>query len=191
MVIDTDLEEILAKALEETRGPGGQVNLAEIQRRTGVSRKRLRRWKNNGFHLQPDKRGRKPGSVKLKGYTEIIDGLLAQGIRNRDVVHRELQKAGFDGGKTIAGEYIASHLDLLPAPRAIVAPQGEYTRRWYTESGDCYQMDWGFSRWKTRKGAGGSAHALSWSATTAATATSSSSPTQDRRTCSSACYVSV
>ena len=144
MVIDTDLEEILAKALEETRGPDGQVNLAEIQRRTGVSRKRLRRWKSNGFHLKPDKRGRKPGSVKLEGYTEIIDGLLAQGIRNRDVVLRELQKAGFDGGRTIVGDYIASHLDLLPAPRAIVAPQGEYTRRWYTESGDCYQMDWGF-----------------------------------------------
>ena len=32
MVIDTNLEEILAKALEETRGPDGQVNLAEIQR---------------------------------------------------------------------------------------------------------------------------------------------------------------
>lgn len=144
MVIDTDLEEILAKALEETRGPDGQVNLAEIQRRTGVSRKRLRRWKNNGFHLKPDKRGRKPGSVKLEGYTEIIDGLLAQGIRNRDVVLRELQKAGFDGGKTIVGDYIASHLDLLPAPRLIVAPQGEYTCRWYTDSGDCYQMHMGF-----------------------------------------------
>ena len=144
MVINADLEEILAKALEETRGPDGQVNLAEIQRRTGVSRKRLRRWKDDGFHLKPDKRGRKPGSVKLKGYTEIIDGLLAQGIRNRDVVLRELQKAGFDGGRTIVGDYIASHLDLLPAPRALVAPQGEYTRRWYTESGDCYQMDWGF-----------------------------------------------
>ena len=83
MVINADLEEILAKALEETRGPDGQVNLAEIQRRTGVSRKRLRRWKDDGFHLKPDKRGRKPGSVKLKGYTEIIDGLLAQGIRNK------------------------------------------------------------------------------------------------------------
>ena len=117
MVINADLEEILAKALEETRGPDGQVNLAEIQRRTGVSRKRLRRWKDDGFHLKPDKRGRKPGSVKLKGYTEIIDGLLAQGIRNRDVVLRELQKAGFDGGRTIVGDYIASHL---------------------------YQMDWGF-----------------------------------------------
>ena len=52
MVIDTDLEEILAKALEETRGPDGQVNLAEIQRWTGVSRKRLRRWKENGYHLR-------------------------------------------------------------------------------------------------------------------------------------------
>ena len=66
MINENDLEEILARMLKETKGPDGKVNLAEISRRTGISCKRLRKWKEDGYSILVDKRGRKPGSKKLE-----------------------------------------------------------------------------------------------------------------------------
>ena len=145
MVTDNDLERILAQALEETKSSNnGDVNLAEISRKTGISRKKLRRWKNNGYYLPPDKRGRRPGSIKLRGYTEKIDSLLAKGVTNSEVILAFIRKDGFAGQATIVKNYISSHKDLVPLPRKVEIPHPERARRWYTDAGDCYQMDWGF-----------------------------------------------
>ena len=70
MVTNDDLDKILAQALEETKRDDEKVNLAEIGRRTGVSRARLRKWQNDGYRILDDRRGRKVGSEKLAAYTE-------------------------------------------------------------------------------------------------------------------------
>ena len=53
------LEEILSQALNEIKKEVGdqfqldKVNLAELERRTGISRGKLRRLKANGFAIKP------------------------------------------------------------------------------------------------------------------------------------------
>lgn len=61
MVNKDDLASILARALEETKGPDGRVNLSEISRRTGITRAKLRKWKNSGYRILPDMRGSTKG----------------------------------------------------------------------------------------------------------------------------------
>ena len=122
-----------------------KINLAELERRTGVPRGKLRRLKRNGFQDSPRKtKGRKHKVTKLSGYTGLIDSLLRQGTKNSSVVLDRLRQAGFEGGATIVKEYIAAHKHLLPAKRQLVAPQGNRGRRYTTEPGEAFQMDWGF-----------------------------------------------
>ena len=55
-----DLEEIVTQALEGMKKESGdkfdlnKVNLAELERRTGISRAKLRRIKRNGFRVLPN-----------------------------------------------------------------------------------------------------------------------------------------
>lgn len=142
----------IAQAIEEMRAEQGESfslennNLAELTRQSGVSRGKLRRLKRNGFQDLPrTTKGRKHAVTKLSGYTGIIDGLLKQGTKNSSVVLDRLRAAGFDGGATIEKEYIAAHKHLIPAKRQQVAPQGNRGRRYTTEPGEAFQMDWGFT----------------------------------------------
>ena len=54
-----DLQEILTQALEDLKNELGdkfdisKVNLAELERRTGISRSKLRTLKTNGFIIKP------------------------------------------------------------------------------------------------------------------------------------------
>lgn len=56
---NNDLQEIITHALEELKREQGKqfdierVNLAELARRTGLSRSRLRTLKKNGFVVKP------------------------------------------------------------------------------------------------------------------------------------------
>ena len=77
----------LAQAIEEMKSLQGEdfsintINLAELQRRTGISRQRLRTLKANGFKYLPHARtGRSNQTSVLDGYTAIIDNLLKQGV---------------------------------------------------------------------------------------------------------------
>ena len=104
----------IAQAIEEMKAEQGdgfsldRINLAELERRSGVSRGKLRRLKRNGFQDLPrSSEGRKHAATKLSGYTGIIDSLLRQGIKNSSVIRDRLRQAGFDGGATIVKEYIA------------------------------------------------------------------------------------
>ena len=142
----------IAQAIEEMKAELGdsfsldRINLAELERRSGVSRGKLRRLKRNGFQDLPrSSKGRKHVTTKLSGYTGIIDSLLRQGVKNSSVVLDRLRQAGFDGGATIVKEYIASHKYLIPAKRQQIAPQGNRGRRYTTGPGEAYQMDWGFT----------------------------------------------
>ena len=145
MTEENDLEDILTQVRIEVKEQYGKVNLAEIERRTGVTRARLKRWKDNGYHVIRNKKsGRHTGSKKLAPYTKVFDDLLAKGVTNSEVLYDRLKEKGYTGGKTIIKDYISSHLDLVPARRVIVAPRSSNGMRYYTEAGDCYQMDWGF-----------------------------------------------
>ena len=92
----------IAQAIEEMKVEQGNsfslehVNLAELERRTGVSRGKLRRLKRNGFQDLPRKtKGSKHKVTKLSGYTGLIDSLLKQGIKNSSVILDRLQQAGY------------------------------------------------------------------------------------------------
>lgn len=142
----------IAQAIEEMKAEQGaqfsldHINLAELERRSGVSRGKLRRLKRNGFRDLPrSTKGRKHKATKLSGYTGLLESLLRQGVKNSSVVLEHLQQAGFDGGATIVKEYIAAHKHLIPAKRQQVAPQGNRGRRYTTAPGEAYQMDWGFT----------------------------------------------
>ena len=113
-----------------------QINLAELERRTVVSRVKLRRLKHNGFADVPHVlHGRRSRQTILTGYTAILDDMLCRGITNSAVCLACLQAIGFPGGSTTVKDYIASHKYLVPAKRQLVAPQGNRGRRFNTVPG--------------------------------------------------------
>ena len=154
-----DLTEIIAQTLNEMKMELGdkfdlsKVNLAELERRTGISRGKLRRLKSNGFVDRPHGlTGRKSETTILTGFTGIIDSLLAKGVSNSSVCYDRLRENGYQGGLTSVKDYIAAHKDLIPPKRQIVSPQGNRGRRYHTAPGESYQMDWGFVTVETKGG---------------------------------------
>ena len=140
------LGNIISQAIEEMKSEQGdhfsleKINLAELERRTGISRAKMRRFKKNGFVFKPHAlEGRKAPRTILTGYTAILDDLLRKGITNSSVCLERLRAVGFSGGLTTVKDYIA-------AKRQLVAPQGSRGRRFTTEPGEAYQMDWGFTK---------------------------------------------
>ena len=81
--------EIIAQAIEEMKAIQWEslslenVNIAELERSTGITRARLRRMKANGFEPVPHCRtGQKADSTVLNGYTLMHDILLIIGETN-------------------------------------------------------------------------------------------------------------
>lgn len=156
---NNDLTEIITQALNDIKSELGdrfnleKINLAELERRTGITRAKLRHFKSNGFVAAPHGLiGRKAETTVLSGYTGIIDNLLSQGVKNANTIFDRLQENGYIGGKTSVKTYIREHKHLLPPKRRIVAPQGNRGRRYTTQPGECYQMDWGFVTVETATG---------------------------------------
>ena len=148
---NNDLTETIAQALNEIKSELGdkfdleKVNLAELERRTGITRAKLRRLKDHGFVDVPHGlTGRKAETTVLTGFTGTLDALLSKGITNSSVCYDRLVESGYTGGLTTIKDYISTHRDLVPAKRQIVAPQGNRGRRYQTAPGEAYQMDWGF-----------------------------------------------
>ena len=115
------LEDIISQAIEEMKSEQGnnfslekinlaeleKTNLAELERRTGISRAKLRRFKENGFVFKPHAlEGRKAPQTILTGYTAILDDLLRKGITNSSVCLERLQAVGFPGGLTTVRDCI-------------------------------------------------------------------------------------
>jgi transposase len=121
------------------------VNLAELERLTGITRARLRRLKKHDFKEVPHgSAGKKLSVTVLSGYTGLIDNLLKQNVTNSEVCFERLKDVGYKGGISTVKNYIASHRHLVPAKRQLVTPQGNRGRRYITGPGEAYQMDWGF-----------------------------------------------
>lgn len=142
---------IIAQAIAEMEEANGEfssideINLAELERRTGLSRAKLRRLKANGFRETPHGlTGQKKEQI-LDGYAAVLDGLLRSGVSNSSVCMERLQELGFTGSRSTVKRYIAAHKHLIPAKRQQVAPQGNRGRRYLTGPGEAFQMDWGFT----------------------------------------------
>lgn len=147
----SDLEATISQALEEMKEEQGssfsidKVNLAELGRRTGISRKRLRKIQKDGFVIKDHAlKGTHHGSTVLTGYTALIDDMLRKNNRNSSNIMDILVAHGYSGGLTQVKEYVEQHLYLMPAKREIVSPQGNRGRRYHSGPGENYQMDWGF-----------------------------------------------
>ena len=145
------LKNIISQAIEEIKAEQGEsfslenINLAELQRRTGVSRGKLRTLKNNHFQFITATRRLDPTVSVLYGFTDFLDNLLRQGISSATICTRRLTEIGYLGSETTVRRYINKHKDLIPAKRYIVAPQGSRGRRFVTRPGEAFQMDWGFA----------------------------------------------
>ena len=155
-----DLQKILSQTLDDLKAELGEkfdinkVNLAELERRTGISRGRLRTLKANGFIVKPHGlTGKKSNnSSVLVGYTGTIDHFLTKGITNSSVIYERITEQGYTGSLSAVKSYIHEHKHLVPAKRQMVAPQGNRGRRYETDPGESYQMDWGFVNVETSYG---------------------------------------
>ena len=85
--IGNDLQEILSQAISQMKVEQGEkfdlqhINLAELERRTGITRAKLRRYKADGFIIKPHgNTGRKAETTVLSGFTGVIDDLLRRNV---------------------------------------------------------------------------------------------------------------
>ena len=147
-----DLQRIIDKALKEMELEAGgtldleKANLAEFQRKTGLTRSKCRTIRDHGFKALPHGRtGQKAAVTKLTGYESQLDDLLRGGVTNSEVCYDRLVEKGYSGGRTTVKDYIHDHKCLVPAKRKLaVEPQGSRGRRFKTAPGEAFQMDWGF-----------------------------------------------
>ena len=120
---------IIAQAIAEMEELHGEftsmdeINLAELGRRTGISRAKLRRLKANGFCETPHGLTGQPKEHLLDGYSSVLYNLLRSGVSNSTVCLARLQAIGFSGSRSTVKRYIASHKHLIPAKRQQIAPQ--------------------------------------------------------------------
>ena len=142
---------IIAQAIAEMEETFGEflsieeINLAELSRRTGLSRSKLRRLKANGFRETPHGLAGQRKEQILDGYTAVLDSLLRSGVSNSSVCMERLHSVGFQGSLSTVKRYISAHKNLIPAKRQQIAPQGNRGRRYTTSPGEAFQMDWGFT----------------------------------------------
>ena len=77
---------IIAQAIAEMEEAYGefssldQINLAELERRTGLSRSKLRRLKANGFQETLCVKPQPKKEHILDGYSSVLDAMLRNGI---------------------------------------------------------------------------------------------------------------
>lgn len=155
-----DLQEILTQTLNELKTELGEkfdvnkVNLAELERRTGITRGKLRALKANNFQVKEHGLKGKPSNNtnKISGYTGIINDLLSKGIVNSSIIFDRISDNGYKGSLSSVKDYISNNKNLVPSKRQLIAPQGNRGRRYTTEPGDSYQMDWGFVTVETSYG---------------------------------------
>ena len=104
---------IIAQAIAEMEELHGEfagineINLAELGRRTGISRAKLRRLKANGFCETPHGLIGQPKEHLLDGYSSVLDNLLRNGVSNSTVCLGRLQAIGFSGSRSTVKRYLA------------------------------------------------------------------------------------
>ena len=148
---DNDFKVSLTQALKDMKMEQGEcfdfakVNLSELERRTGISRAKLRRLKSNNFNEMPHAlTGRKALKTVMTGYESVANNLLRQGVKNTSVIYDRLKEVGYKGSLSGIKRYVAANKNLLPPVRYAVEPLGSRGLRYFTKPGEAFQMDWGF-----------------------------------------------
>ena len=102
----SSLQETIAQALEQMKQEHREgfkisdVNLAKLERITGISRGKLRRIQKDGFGVKPHgNTGKERHTTVLSRCTEVIDCLLKKNVRNSNTVYKKLLERGYSGGK--------------------------------------------------------------------------------------------
>ena len=140
-------QDILTQAVEEVIEECGRPNLAALERKLPLTREQLKRLKKNNFVLKPNGNlGKHKNKTKLSGFEENINSFLLKGVTKSQVIFDSIVKQGYKGGLTTVKNYIGSHQDLVPAPRILAVATPNRGRRYETEPGEMFQMDWGFVR---------------------------------------------
>ena len=92
-----NLQEIITQSLEVIKEKMGaayapeKVNLAEMERLTGLSRSKLRTLKENNFVVKVHgNTGKKRDTTVLSGYTGVIDELLKKSVSNSEVIFERI-----------------------------------------------------------------------------------------------------
>ena len=95
--LSNDPMAILSQVLEEMKQEKGaafvlrDVNLSELERRTGISRKKLRNLRKTDFKEKPKgRKGMKNKTTVLSGFTGVIDDLLRRDVANSEVIYGDL-----------------------------------------------------------------------------------------------------
>lgn len=111
--IDNDRKLSLPQALELIKTREGEnfsnekVNLAELQRLTGITRGKLRWLKKNNFEEKPNgNKGQSDAVNVLSGYESVLNNFLKTNITNSQVCFERLQELGYEGGLTSIKVYI-------------------------------------------------------------------------------------
>lgn len=120
------------------------VNLADFQRRTGLTRSKARTLRKKGFRAEHGRCGMKADVTVLTGFEDDINDLLRQGVTNSSVCFDRIRSKGYAGGLTKVKEHIAANSHQVPAPRRVAIQVKGRGQRFDTAPGEAYQMDWGF-----------------------------------------------
>lgn len=90
---DSDLKEILSQAIETIKSEQGDnfdiknVKVSQMQRLTGLSRKKLRNLKKNDFHVMTHGgKHKRPERSVMHGFEAVVDNMLKNGITNAEVI---------------------------------------------------------------------------------------------------------
>lgn len=151
MIKDEEALTIITKTYDKMKEEGvssyrgNKPNMAEISRRTGLSRKKIQRLMDNGLQRKkPEDAVSSRSRIITQELAEIADGYLQQGITNSSVIYNFLKARGYKGGLTTVKNHIRDNMHLVPAKRNIIMkPQGKVSR-YETGPGEMFQMDWGF-----------------------------------------------
>lgn len=123
-----------------------RISLSEIARDTGISIGKLKTWKKNGFSFERHyHQVNRVKGAKLARYTDILDGMLKQGVHNSELCFRALYEKGYTGSLSTVKRYIHNHQFLIPPVHKPVEGLGSRARRYETDPGRIFQMDWGFT----------------------------------------------
>jgi transposase len=138
-------QDILSQAVKDVIAKFGKMNLAELERMLHLSRQQLRHLQKNDFKLMPNGNTGKSKTTKISPFSEFINTeYLAKGIKNSSVIFDALRRQGYKGSQTSVKAYISKHLDLVPARRSLAANTPNRGRRYLSDPGEMFQMDWGF-----------------------------------------------
>lgn len=143
----------ITQAQEKLKTQGKDIwNITALERETGISRPTLRKYRDGGFKAHGNKGKRKLDTL-IFPYEQLIDEMIKGGNGNAHSIFRELKMFNYTGSLSTVKNYVYPRKYLLPnVVRNTKVSPGNRGRRYKMNSGECFQMDWGFVKVKDENG---------------------------------------